>query len=610
MKTALLLIDLQNDFLRADGLTPPAGAIVANAARLLCDWRASGRTVIHIWTTVWRDDDRRMPHWRKNETWSCVAGTDGHATPISLTPRDGEMVIHKTFFSGFSTGELESYLRENGIEKVILAGVHTHGCIRSTALAAYEKGFEVEIAADAIGGYDAIHSTISEDYLDGRAGLFLDSDEIESGPIDENIPGIQETFSLARTAFTQWQNVTLAQRQSVLLSLAEKLAQHAEELATILVEDIGKPITLARGEVQRSIDLLLTVCRGATDHFHTSLTTGWRRVPLGVVALISPFNNPLAIPIGKLAPALLHGNVVVWKPAIPGSRIATRTAELLAELIPGALQVVLGGKRAARECMSRADAVTLSGSPEAGRAAQLICARRCLPLQAELGGNNAAIVWHDSDLTPVAAAVADGAFAFAGQRCTANRRVIVDAAIYPEFLEHLKALLPAFAPLNPMEPGSRLGPLISVRSRERLEASLQRAVAAGCDIFSLPKTQPQDSAWMNPVIVCAPDPSLEIVQEESFGPILVVQKAATWEHALDLCNGVRQGLAAACFTSDTGRIDDFLRTVRCGILKLNRSTADADVDLPFGGWKTSGLGPAEHGPANVEFYTRMQAIYR
>jgi acyl-CoA reductase-like NAD-dependent aldehyde dehydrogenase len=129
-------------------------------------------------------------------------------------------------------------------------------------------------------------------------------------------------------------------------------------------------------------------------------------------------------------------------------------------------------------------------------------------------------------------------------------------------------------------------------------------------IRPLQKSQtPAGGAWLSPAIICCDDPNQEVVQEETFGPVLVVQRAKDWEVAISLCNGVEQGLAAALFSSSKALIQDFLRRAKAGILKINTSTADAAVDLPFGGWKASGIGPPEHGPANREFFTRMQAIY-
>jgi acyl-CoA reductase-like NAD-dependent aldehyde dehydrogenase len=164
---------------------------------------------------------------------------------------------------------------------------------------------------------------------------------------------------------------------------------------------------------------------------------------------------------------------------------------------------------------------------------------------------------------------------------------------------------------DPADEHTVVGPLISVASCNRVKAVIDRARADSLRVIT-PFEKfggNRGGAWLEPTIVCCDTPDAEIVQEETFGPVLVVQKAKTWDEAISLCNGVKQGLAAAVFTRSQERIEDFLRRVRAGILKINCSTANADVDLPFGGWKASGIGPAEHGPANREFFTRMQSIY-
>ena len=278
---------------------------------------------------------------------------------------------------------------------------------------------------------------------------------------------------------------------------------------------------------------------------------------------------------------------------------------------PKVLQVLCGSDQTARELMAASDAVTISGSLKAGRSAQEICGAHNIPLQAELGGNNASIVWGDADLGTAATNISEGAFAFAGQRCTANRRAIVDASIYDVFLDQLILASRRLVCGDPIDEKTQIGPLISLASCNRVKAVIDRARAATLRVISLAGSLDQlpGDAWLEPVVVCCNDPTAEIVQEETFGPVLVVQEARDWDEAISLCNGVKQGLAASVFTASPKRIADFLRRAQAGILKINCSTADAAVDLPFGGWKASGIGPAEHGPANREFFTRMQAIY-
>jgi acyl-CoA reductase-like NAD-dependent aldehyde dehydrogenase len=261
------------------------------------------------------------------------------------------------------------------------------------------------------------------------------------------------------------------------------------------------------------------------------------------------------------------------------------------------------------------DAVSLTGSERAGQSAQLISGRRSIPLQAELGGNNAAIVWPETELSRAVRSIAEGAFGMAGQRCTANRRAIVAEQCLEAFLAEL---IPAVARLrcgDPLERDIQVGPLISVATARRVAALVERARVLGHQVvmphppLCAGSSGLELAAFHPPTVVICRDEDSEIVQEETFGPILVVQPARDWPHALRLCNGVRQGLAAALFCAEPRIRREFVLEARVGMLKFDRSTADAEVDLPFGGWKSSGIGPAEHGEADVEFYTRVQTVY-
>ena len=403
----------------------------------------------------------------------------------------------------------------------------------------------------------------------------------------------------------------------MLLGFAERLELESPELAHRMAEDVGKPVTQGGAEVRRTAELLRHAAALALPApAPAGPGSAFRRVPLGVIAAITPWNNPLAIPWGKLGPALALGNTVVWKPAPAGTVLAERSLELAraAGLPADAVRLVAGDHRAAAAIMSdpNVDAVTLSGSSAAGWAAQEICARRRIPLQAELGGNNAAIVWTGADLDRAAEALARGAFAFAGQRCTANRRAILADSLFDEGLERLLAAVAALRWGDPFDPETEIGPLVSAQARDRVAAAVAEAAADGARVLTPHRGSPAPAgpgAWYPPTVVVDAAPESAIVQEETFGPVLVLQRARTFEEALALANGVRQGLVAALFAGPGPWNERFAREARSGVLKWNLSTADADARAPFGGWKASGIGPPEHGPGNVEFYSRLQALY-
>ena len=178
MRPALLLVDIQNDFLRSPQLSPTAEEFLTGVARLLDGGRQVKIPIVHVWTTVQHGNDCRMPHWIPTNKWVCVLGTDGHATPARLYPRAEETVVHKTFFSGFHTGELTRVLAANDCDAVVIAGLYEHACIRTTAIDAYQAGLEVWIATDAVASDDALHAAITRRYLSERLACYENVDTL------------------------------------------------------------------------------------------------------------------------------------------------------------------------------------------------------------------------------------------------------------------------------------------------------------------------------------------------------------------------------------------------------------------------------------------------
>jgi acyl-CoA reductase-like NAD-dependent aldehyde dehydrogenase/nicotinamidase-related amidase len=645
MKPALLLVDLQADFLNSTGLQPASESLIGRATVLLHGCRQKKIPVIHIWTTVHRDNDQRLPHWKKTNRWHCVAGTAGHEPPAPLQPLKKETVIHKRGFNGFAGGKLDAALKKINGNTVILAGVHLHACVRTAAVESLERGLHVFVAEDAVASNDPVHAAATRRWLAERGVEFISTNEIFSR-LDGNAPsrlihrspretkkilfeipiaGVDEIAAAtisAQSAWKLWRQTSLRSRRKILERVATRLEAAAPALASQMAIEIGKPISHGLEEVRRAANNVRDVIRrAATFKFEEWESAGLvRHQPLGVVALISPWNNPVAIPVGKIAPALIYGNAVVWKSAPAATRISENVLRLLKESgVPADLVRLLTGDHTTAQKLAadeNINAVTLTSSASAGFAIQEICARRFLPLQAELSGNNAAIVWDDADLKEAARQIAWAAFGFAGQRCTANRRVIVSAAIFKIFLRELKLAAEKLNWGDPLEKSTDIGPVIHVGKRDEQADSIQAAQNSDARLqveFLFEKRAKESwtksGAYAQPVMVCCDDPNHPLVQEETMSPLLVVQRAETFELALQLCNGVRHGLVAALFSSSTKLQAQFLAEAQAGMLKINSATAGVDVSLPFGGWKMSGLGPPEHGDGDRLFYTRMQAVY-
>ena len=634
MKPALLLVDLQADYLATPDLQPPAHTLIQQSAALLARCRQQKIPVIHIWTTIHREDDRRLPHWRRENRWQCVAGTSGHATPARLEPLSGETVIHKSGFNPFADGELDAALKRLDRDTVILAGLHLHTCVRVAAMECMERGYQVCIAEDAVSSNDPIHAASTRRWLEARgAGAFAcqptfshhSPSHTEQLLFELPMASPRETASetaFARDGWKQWRRTSLSARCEILDRLATALEAAAPELAHQMAIEIGKPITHGLEEVRRGAANIRDVIRRVQTFEPCKLEAGGqvRYPPLGVVALISPWNNPVAVPVGKIAPALAYGNTIVWKPGPVAARISQSILKLMHQAgVPSdAVRLVLGDHTTAHALASseHVNAVTLTGSLAAGFAIQEICARRMLPLQAELNGNNAAIVWDDADLVQAAKQVAWGAFGFAGQRCTANRRVIVSRALFSALLKELKAAAEQLVWDDPLDPATDIGPVITATKRDQTTqllnlARLDQDVHAIELLHATRAREPWVStgAYSQPAILCCDRPDHPLIQEETMSPLLVVQRAENFDHALALCNGTRYGLAAALFSNTRELQEKFLQEATAGILKINTSTAGADISLPFGGWKASGLGPPEHGEADRLFYTRIQSVY-
>jgi acyl-CoA reductase-like NAD-dependent aldehyde dehydrogenase/nicotinamidase-related amidase len=664
MARALILIDVQNDFLERPGLYPERDRLTAEIGKLLAAFRAASLPVIHVRTLIEESGADSMPHWQQRGLRQCVRGTTGAAPPSSLAVVAGEEVVEKCYFSGFESGRLETLLRALEIDTVVLAGLYSHGCIRATATDAYQKGLVVLVAADCVASTDPQHELVSRQWLEGRVASFLPTRTILAGTgkarqgsengstVDMPAAHIAGTWTaaphlatwdhfdprdtaqrLARVPIAEsalvaravkaahharrpWSATPIAERSRLIDAWAKVVEQQREPWANMLARQIGKPISDAREEMERTVAHLRSSARLAhlseEDHGVAGLVT--RHCARGVVAVITPWNNPVAIPVAKIASALVFGNSVVWKPALPAPEVALAIVASLAAagIPPEVLSIVFGDAGTAQALIAHplVAAATLTGSQRAGLDAALLCARRGIPLQAELGGNNAAIVMADADLAATARALAGSAFGFAGQRCTATRRIIVEDTARERFTDMLLRAVGELRVGDPLDSATRVGPLISAAKREEVAAATRRALAQDGGRLLCGGVSPDGAgSWYAPTLIDGLAPDAALVQEETFGPVAVIQGAIDFNAAMRLCNGVAQGLVASYFGRDPAQQRQFLAQAEAGILRLNPDGFPVAADAPFGGWKTSGMGPPEHGRWDREFFARPQAVY-
>lgn len=425
----------------------------------------------------------------------------------------------------------------------------------------------------------------------------------------------------AAAALPGWRALAGPARAEHLHRWAAALASRHEELAQAMAREVGKPITEARGEVGRCVTLLRYYAGEAVRAVGEVIpsTSGGAlqftlRQPLGVVALITPWNFPLAIPLWKAAPALAFGNTVVLKPAEAASQAATLLAETAAAsgLPAGVFNVLLGSGAVVGEPLLRHESVrgvSFTGSSAVGAQVAALAASRNIRYQTEMGGKNVAIVLPDADLDLAASLVAAGAMRFAGQKCTATSRVVVCREVEEAFLARLKRQVETL-PLGPVtDAAAAVGPVISERARESLLAALGaaggRRVCGGA-----PPADPRflRGYFLSPAILAGVDPDSPIAQEELFGPVLAVLTAENLEGALALANRTRYGLSASLFTRDLRSVLTYIHRIEAGLVRVNADTTGVDPHAPFGGVKGSSSGSREQGSAAREFYTEIKTV--
>lgn len=428
----------------------------------------------------------------------------------------------------------------------------------------------------------------------------------------------------AQEAFPAWRRLPGPARARVLAKAGDLLASRLGEVAQLLSREQGKPIGEARAEVQRGVDLL---------HYYAG--EGWRsagevipsvapdtflftmREPLGVVAVITPWNFPVAIPLWKAAPALIYGNTVVLKPATASPLTALAVAEVFAEagLPPGVFNVVTGPGSALGDALVKhpqVKAVTFTGSNAVGTHIAGLAAARGIKYQLEMGGKNAAIVLADADLDQAADIVVSGAMRFAGQKCTATSRAIVAESVIATFTEKVVERVRGLAVRPATDEDAYLGPVVSAAQREQILSYIdvgkggegRLAVGGG-----VPRGELYDRGYfVEPTVFTDVRPDARIAQEEIFGPVLAVIPAKDAGEAIEIANRVEYGLSASLFTRDLNAAMNYIREIEVGMVRVNAETAGVELQAPFGGYKASSSHSREQGRAAIEFFTQIKTV--
>jgi aldehyde dehydrogenase (NAD+) len=473
---------------------------------------------------------------------------------------------------------------------------------------------------------------IDGEWVESSTGRLLD-DRNPAGPDDlvgrfqdSSAKDVEAAVAAAARAFKSWRLVPAPKRAEHVFRMGALLAERKETLALEMAREMGKPLKEARGDVQEAVDVCYYIAgEGRRLHGFTTpselpdkscFTT---RQPVGVCALITPWNFPMAIPSWKLIPALVCGNTVVLKPATPAPLLAWRLAAIAVEAgVPrGVVNLVTGSGEAVGEALLAHPDVALvsfTGSSETGRRIAVACAEGFKRVSLEMGGKNALIVCDDARLDLAVEGSLWGAFGTAGQRCTATSRVIVDASVHDAFVRALVERARGLRVGDPRDEANDVGPLVSEAQLRKVEEHVRRGREEGARLACGGERltgQAQDRGfYFAPTVFTGVAPSMSLAREEIFGPVLSVLAAAGFDEALELANDTVYGLSSAIYTQDVNRAFRAARDLDAGITYVNSSTIGAETHLPFGGTRRTGNGHREGAAETaLEIFTEWKTVY-
>lgn len=451
------------------------------------------------------------------------------------------------------------------------------------------------------------------------------SQEIGRHPVSTS-EEVDRAVEAAKAAGREWRQTNLVERGRVLRQAAAVLEGRAEEMAHLITVEEGKTLPEARTDVSRTIDTLFYHASQAyspAGKTYVSSNSAEEvrtvRVPVGVVGVISPWNFPILTPAWKIAPALVHGNTVVWKPASMTPVTAAEFVKVFEEAgVPaGVLNLVLGSGKVGGYIVDHpgVDAITFTGSTNVGNGIWNSATPRGVKVQLELGGHNVAIVFPDADLDLAAKTVVAGAMMSAGQKCTATRRVIAHSDVYEPLVERIKAETEQLVVGDGLAEGVNISPLVSRDALEEVASEVEQAQKDGAELLTggqvLDGPEYDGGHFLAPTVFEVSDPEIRLCKEEVFGPVTAVLRAEDDDEAFDLANATRFGLCAAVFTASERRVRRTVEELEAGMINVNTSTTGSELHAPFGGLKASSAqAPREQeGEAARDFFTKEKTLY-
>ena len=436
----------------------------------------------------------------------------------------------------------------------------------------------------------------------------------------------RSAIAAAQAAFASWQSSTPQQRFDILDAAGSEILARRAELGDLLAREEGKTLPEAVGEVGRAGYIFkfyageaLRPGGEAMPSVRPGVGVEITREPLGVVGIITPWNFPIAIPAWKIAPALAHGNCVVFKPAdlVPGSGWALADILSRSGLPKGVFNLVMGRGTVVGAALlddARVAAISFTGSVATGQRVAAACVARMAKFQLEMGGKNPFVVLDDADLGVAVNCAVQSGFFSTGQRCTASSRVIVTEGIHDRFVAAMVERMRALKVDDARKAGTDIGPVVDDR---QLAQDLEYIAIASAEGGKLAfggqalerNADGQPGHFMTPTLFTETTAAMRINREEVFGPVVSVLRARDYDEALQMANDTPFGLASGIATTSLKHASHFKRHAQAGMVMVNLPTAGVDYHVPFGGRKASSYGPREQGRHAAEFYTTVKTAY-
>jgi aldehyde dehydrogenase (NAD+) len=436
---------------------------------------------------------------------------------------------------------------------------------------------------------------------------------------------VDAAIDAAGRAYERWRLVPAPRRAEILFRAAQLIADRKEALARDMTREMGKVLEETRGDVQEAVDMTFFMAGEGRRQYGQTVPSELRdkfamsvRQPLGVCAVITPWNFPMAIPSWKIIPALVCGNTVVFKPATLTPLSAVNFVRILEEAgVPrGVVNLVTGGGGdvgGALLASDRVRVVSFTGSTDVGRTVSEQAAPSFKRVHLEMGGKNVVMIMDDADLELAVDGCLWGGFGTTGQRCTAASRVVVHEKVYRSFLDAFVARARALRVGDGLQPDTQVGPSVSEGQRETVMKYVAIGQSEGaklaCGGHALTTGAHANGFFHEPTIFADVSPSMRIAQEEIFGPVVSVIPCRSFAEAIEIGNNVEYGLSASIYTRDINRAFAAMRDMDTGIFYVNAPTIGAEVHLPFGGTKSTGNGHREAGTAALDVFSEWKSIY-